>query len=55
MRVAGSRNKSQLVRILEFMHVFIYLYIEIYLYKRKDMQENEGSVKAYYKSGKAKK
>ena len=52
MRVAGSRNKSQLVRILEFMHVFIYLYIEIYLYKRKDMQEMKDRLKRITKVAK---
>jgi hypothetical protein len=39
MRIAGARDRDQLDRILEFMHIFIYLYAETYLYKRADRQK----------------
>lgn len=38
MRVDGSRNKDQLTRITTFMNILIYLYVEIYLYKRGNLQ-----------------
>ena len=33
IRVAGARNKEQLDRIIYFMNILIYLYIEIYIHK----------------------
>lgn len=36
LRIAGARNKEQLENIVSFMHVFIYLYVETYLYKRPE-------------------
>ena len=39
MRIAGARNKQQLDRIISFMNILIYLYVETYLYKRPDRQK----------------
>jgi len=36
LRIAGARNKEQLENIVSFMHIFIYLYVETYLYKKPD-------------------
>ena len=33
IRIAGARTKEQLDRIITFMNILIYLYIEVYLYK----------------------
>jgi hypothetical protein len=38
IRISGARTKEQLYRIITFMNIFIYLYIETYLYKKKDRQ-----------------
>ena len=38
IRISGARNKEQLSRIILFMNILIYLYIETYLYKKKDRQ-----------------
>jgi hypothetical protein len=38
IRISGARNKEQLRRIIEFMNILIYLYVETYLYKKKDKQ-----------------
>ena len=38
IRVTGARTKEQLDEIIEFMKVLIYLYVEIYLYKKKEFQ-----------------
>jgi len=38
IRISGARNKEQLDRIISFMNILIYLYIETYLYKKKDRQ-----------------
>lgn len=38
IRISGARNKEQLHRIITFMNILIYLYIETYLYKKKDRQ-----------------
>ena len=37
IRITGARNKEQLDEIIDFMKVLIYLYVEIYLYKNKDL------------------
>lgn len=39
MRIAGARDREQLDRIISFMNVLIYLYVETYLYKRPDRQK----------------
>ena len=36
IRITGARDKQQLVEIVEFMKVLIYLYIETYLYKNPE-------------------
>jgi hypothetical protein len=38
IRISGARNKEQLNRIITFMNILIHLYIETYLYKKKDRQ-----------------
>ena len=38
IRITGARNKEQLNEIIDFMKVLIYLYVEIYLYKKKEYQ-----------------
>ena len=38
IRISGARTKEQLDRIIQFMNILIYLYIETYLYKKKEMQ-----------------
>ena len=36
--ISGARDKDQLDRIIKFMNILIYLYIETYLYKKPDRQ-----------------
>lgn len=36
IRITGARDKSQLIEIIEFMRVLIYLYVETYLYKNPE-------------------
>lgn len=36
IRITGARNKEQLDEIIEFVKVLIYLYVETYLYKKKE-------------------
>jgi len=36
VRISGARSKDQLNRIISFMNILIYLYIETYLYKKKE-------------------
>lgn len=38
IRISGARNNEQLDRIITFMNILIYLYVETYLYKRSDKQ-----------------
>ncbi|VBB18004.1 early transcription factor VETF large subunit [Yasminevirus sp. GU-2018] len=38
IRISGARNKEQLNRIITFMNILIHLYIETYLYKKKERQ-----------------
>jgi len=38
IRISGARNKDQLDRILTFINILIYLYVETYLYKRPERQ-----------------
>jgi len=45
IRISGARTKDQLERIVEFMNIMIYLYIETYLYKKKDMQHIKDKLK----------
>ena len=39
IRISGARNKQQLDRIINFMNILIYLYVDTYLYKRPDRQQ----------------
>ena len=39
IRITGARNKDQLDEIIDFIKVVIYLYVETYLYKKKDFQK----------------
>ncbi len=39
MRISGARNKAQLERMILFMNILIYLYVDTYLYKNKDRQK----------------
>ena len=39
MRIAGARDKEQLNRIITFMNILIYLYMDTYLYKRPERQK----------------
>ena len=45
MRIAGARDREQLDRILIFMNVLLYLYVETYLYKRPDRQRMKDRLK----------
>jgi hypothetical protein len=38
IRINGARNKEQLNKMIEFMNILIYLYIETYLYKKPERQ-----------------
>jgi hypothetical protein len=38
IRISGARDKQQLDRIINFMNILIYLYVDTYLYKKKDRQ-----------------
>ena len=39
MRIAGARDREQLERIILFMNILIYLYVETYLYKKPERQK----------------
>jgi len=39
IRIEGARNKEQLEEMLDFIKVLIYLYVETYLYKKKEFQK----------------
>ena len=45
IRITGARNKPQLTDIVSFMKVLIYLYVETYLYKKKDKQKLKETLK----------
>uniref|UniRef100_A0A6C0EDD6 Early transcription factor VETF large subunit n=1 Tax=viral metagenome TaxID=1070528 RepID=A0A6C0EDD6_9ZZZZ len=45
IRITGARNKEQLDDILDFIKVLIYLYIETYLYKKKEYQKIKDKLK----------
>jgi hypothetical protein len=45
IRISGARNKFQLNRIIKFMNIMIYLYIETYLEKNKDMLKIKDKLK----------
>lgn len=45
IRISGARDQNQLDRIISFMNILIWLYIETYLYKKKDRQELKEKLK----------
>ena len=45
IRISGARNKFQLNRIIKFMNILIYLYIETYLNKNKNLQKLKDKLK----------
>ena len=45
IRISGARDKLQLDRIILFMNILIYLYIETYLYKKPDKQNLKEKLK----------
>jgi hypothetical protein len=45
IRIAGARDKEQLDRIITFMNILIYLYIETYLYKKPERQHMKERLK----------
>ena len=52
IRITGSRNKDQLDEIISFMKVLIYLYVETYLYKKKEFQKLKDTLKSLNKIAK---
>ena len=45
IRITGARNKDQLDEIIDFIKVLIYLYVETYLYKKKEFQRLKDMLK----------
>jgi hypothetical protein len=45
IRISGARNKEQLDRIISFMNILIFLYVETYLYKKSDRQDLKEKLK----------
>ena len=45
IRISGARNKMQLDRIINFINILIWLYIETYLYKKPYRQEIKNKLK----------
>ncbi|AYV84232.1 MAG: early transcription factor VETF large subunit [Hyperionvirus sp.] len=45
IRISGARDKKQLDRIIGFMNILIYLYIETYLYKKPERQNLKEKLK----------
>jgi hypothetical protein len=45
IKISGARNKNQLNRIITFMNILMYLYIETYLYKKQDKQKFKDKLK----------
>jgi len=39
IRIAGIKNQEQLTRIISFIHVLLYLYLDTYIYKTPERQE----------------
>ena len=48
IRISGARDKTQLTRIIMFMNILIYLYMETYLMKLKDRQILKEKLKKTY-------
>ena len=49
IRITGARNKEQLTEIIDFMKVLIHLYVETYLYKKKEYQKIKETLKTLTK------
>ena len=45
IRISGARDKDQLQRMLDFMNVLIYLYVETYLLKKPERQKLKEKLK----------
>lgn len=45
IRISGARNKTQLDRMLDFMNILIYLYVETYLLKKPERQKLKEKLK----------
>jgi hypothetical protein len=52
IRISGARDKEQLNRMVEFMNILIYLYVETYLLKKPDRQELKEKLKKLNKIAK---
>jgi hypothetical protein len=52
IRITGARDKNQLDEIIDFMKVLIYMYVETYLYKRKEFQKLKDILKTLSKIAK---
>jgi hypothetical protein len=52
LKISGARDKAQLDRITTFMKILIYLYIEIYIFKNKELQRMRDRLKRFTKVAK---
>ena len=52
IRISGARNKEQLDRIVEFMNILLFLYIETYLLKKPERQKLKDKLKELTKIAK---
>ena len=52
VRISGARDKEQLDRIITFMNILIYLYVETYLYKKESRQKLKERLKKLTKIAK---
>ena len=52
IRISGARDKEQLIRMVEFMNILIFLYVETYLLKKPDRQELKEKLKKLNKIAK---
>ena len=49
IRINGARNQTQLDEIISFMKSLLYIYVETYLYKKKDYQKLKETLKSLTK------
>ena len=52
IRITGARTKDQLIEIVDFIKVLIYLYSQTYLYKKKEYQKLKETLKILCKIAK---
>jgi len=52
IRISGARDKEQLIRMVEFMNILIFLYAETYLLKKPERQELKEKLKKLNKIAK---